>query len=105
MGSEHQTGSFTLEPLTDRRDFFGCRLLLRNQVVETKHHQRIGVLQDAFVYRKLESRLVNPLKYGDRMTGDLGDHSLERESVERWNNSSVPAIPWRKCFAFQSSVS
>ena len=43
--SEHQAGSFTLEPLPDRRDFVRSRLLLGNQVVETEDHQRVSVLR------------------------------------------------------------
>src|SRR3954454_2410618 len=79
MRTYHETGPFALQPTADGRDLLGRRLLLRNQVVETEHHQRVGILQDAFVYRKLVPRLVNPLKYRDRMAGDLGNYFLKGE--------------------------
>ena len=103
MRSDHQAGPFALQPLADTRDFLGRRLLLRNQVVETEHHQRVGVLQDAFVDRELVSCLVNPLKYRGRMAGDLGNDLLkgERGAVEQLQRAcnslqEVHPVPLRR---------
>ena len=72
---EQQAGSFALEPLADGRDFFWRGLLLGKEVVESKHHERVGICQNPFVDRQLESRLINALKNGHRMAGGLARRS------------------------------
>ena len=74
------------------------------QMVEAEHHQRVGVGQNPFVDGQLVSRLVDALEHGDRVAGGFAGNCWKL-SVERWNSSSVPAIPWRNCVALHSGVS
>ena len=68
----------------------GC--LFRGKMVQSEHHQRIGVGQNSFVDRQFVACLVDALEDGNRMAGDLAGN-FWKLSVERWNSSSVPAIP------------
>jgi hypothetical protein len=65
---QQQTRAFTLEPFADRGDLVRRRLLLRDEMVEAEHHQRVGVPENALVDRLLESSLVDALKHRDRMS-------------------------------------
>ena len=73
-------------------------------MVETEHHQRVGVGQDAFVDRELVAGLVDALEDRDRVPGGLPASSWNAR-VERWKSSSVPAMPCRKFAASYSGVS
>ena len=59
---EQQAGAFALEPLADGRDFLWRGFLLGKEVVESKHHERVGICEDPFVNRQLEARLVDALE-------------------------------------------
>ena len=77
MGRQQQAGAFSLEPLGDRRDLLGCGFLFGEQMVETEHHQRVGVGQHAFVDRKFVAGLVDALEDRDRVSGGLLGQLLE----------------------------
>ena len=89
---EQQAGAFALEPLADGRDFLWRGFLLGKEVVESKHHERVGIGEDPFVNRQLEARLVNALENGDRMAGGLAGHLLEakRGTVEKLQRTRNP---------------
>ena len=63
----------------------GAGILFGSQVVEAEHEQRIAVRENPLVNQLLETRLVNPLKHGDGITGRLAGDALEikRGAVEQ----------------------
>ena len=75
---QKQTGAFSFQPFGDRGDLFGCGFLFAEQMVETEHHEGVGVGQDAFVDRELVSGLVDALEDGHRVPGGLLGQVLER---------------------------
>src|SRR5262249_21839875 len=79
MRREQQAGPFPFQPFPDGANLIWCSGLLGYQMVETKHHQRIRVGQNPFVYRQLVSGLVDALEYSNRMTGGLACQLLEGE--------------------------
>ena len=87
-----------LSHLPDRGDFVRRRLLLGHEMVETEHHQRVGVREDALVDRLLEPGLVDALKHGHRMPGHLADGLLESEgrSVEQLERPGDPLQELRR---------
>ena len=95
---EQQAGAFALEPLADGRDFLGRGFLLGKQMVESEHHQRVGVGQNPLVDRQLETRLVNALEDGDRMAGGLAGNLLkaERGAVEKLQRAGDPLEKLRR---------
>ena len=62
-----------------RFDLLRGRLLLGDQMIEAEHHQRVRVVENARVDRKLLPRLVDALVDGDWMSGLLADQLLETE--------------------------
>ena len=64
-------------------------------MVETEHHQRVGVGQDSLVDRQLVAGLVDALEDGDRVPGGFSGELLECQGgpVEELH---VPAMPCRK---------
>ena len=89
---EQQAGAFALEPLADGRDFLWRGFLLGKKVVESEHHERVGICQDPFVNRQLVARLVNALENGDRMAGGFAGNLLEAErgAVEKLQRTRNP---------------
>ena len=79
MRGEQKTSAFALEPLADGRDFVACGFLLGREMVESEHHERVGIGQNAFVDRKLVSSLVNALEHSDRVAGGFAGNLLEAE--------------------------
>src|ERR1700746_2275160 len=79
VGRQQQAGAFSLQPFADRGNFLRIRLLLGENVVESEHHESIGVREYALIDRQLESGLVDTLEHGDRMAGRLAGNSLEAE--------------------------
>ena len=94
-GAEQQAGAFPLSHSRIAAISSGAASCSETQVVEAEHQQRVGVRQHPLVDRQPVARLVDALEHRDRMAGHLADHLLEA-SVERWNSSSVPAMPCRK---------
>ena len=43
---KQQAGAFAFEPLVDGRDFLWRGFLLGKEVVESEHHERVGVRQN-----------------------------------------------------------
>ena len=60
-----------------RFDFLGGRFLLGDQMIEAEHHQRVGIVENAGVDRKLLTRLIDALVHGDWMSRLLADQLLE----------------------------
>jgi hypothetical protein len=77
---EQQAGAFALKPLADGCNFFRRHLLLGKEVIQAKHHERVGICEDSFVNRQLEAGLVDALKHCHRMAGGLAGNLLEAES-------------------------
>ena len=75
--TENQAGAFAREPRADRLDFLGGRFLLGDQMIETEHHQRVGVVENAGVDRQLLTRLIDALVHRHRLPGQLADQLLE----------------------------
>ena len=75
--AENQARALALEPLAHRFDFLRGRLLLGDQMIEAEHHQRVGVVENARVDRKLLPRLVDALVDGDWMSRQLANQLLE----------------------------
>src|SRR5215211_3808888 len=78
MRSEYQTGSFALEESPHRFDLFSRCRLISDVMIQTENQKRIGIVEHSFVERKLEARLINPLKHRNRITGDFTDKFLKR---------------------------
>ena len=102
--SKDETGSFTAEKLPDRLDLFGRGLLFGEQVIQAEDHQCVGVAEDALVQRQSLAGLIDPLKDRDRRSGARPTTSWNL-TMDRWNSSSVPAIPCRNIFCENSAVS
>src|SRR5262245_45650524 len=76
--TENETGSFASEKLSNRLNFLQRRPLIRDHVVQPKHHDGICVCQDSLIERKLEPGLVDPLKHRDGMSGGFPNKLLKR---------------------------
>ena len=89
---EQQACAFALEPLLDGRDFLRRGFLLGKEVVESKHHERVGICENPFVNWQLETRLVNALENGNSMAGGLAGNTLEveRGTVEKLQRTRNP---------------
>ena len=79
VGRQKQTGALSFEPLGDRRDLFGGGFLFAEQMVETEHHERVGVGQHPFVDRELVTGLVDALEDRHWVPGGLLGQFLERQ--------------------------
>ena len=79
MRREQETGAVPLQPFADRGDLLRRRLLFGENMVESEHHQRVGVSENALVDRQLIAGLVNALENGDRMARCLAGDLLETE--------------------------
>src|ERR1700758_4845913 len=77
MWAKDYACSLSSEELLDRLDFFWGGFLLRDHMVETKHHQSVGVGEYPFVERQSLTRLVNPLVNSDGMPCRLAHECLE----------------------------
>ena len=53
------------------------RFLLGDQMIEAEHHQRVGIVENARVDRKLLPGLVHALVHGDWLSRLLADELLE----------------------------
>src|SRR5258708_20858379 len=92
MWAEDHARSLSGEELPDGLDFFRGGFLLSDHMVETKHHQRVGVGEHPFVERQLLACLVNPLIHSDGMPCRLVHERLKPngrkiEQFERTGNS------------------
>src|ERR1700739_2747063 len=79
MGRKQKTGAGPLQPLADRGNLLRRRLLLGKNMVESKHHQRVGVGKNAFIDRQFVSGLVDALEDADRMARRFAGDFLETE--------------------------
>ncbi len=79
MGRKQETGAVPLQPFADRGNLLRRRLLFGENMVESEHHQRVGVGQNTFIDRQLESGLVDALEDGDRMASRFASDLLETE--------------------------
>jgi hypothetical protein len=77
--TENQARAVAFQPRTQRLDLRRSRILLRHQVVEAKHHQRVRIVEDTRVDRQLLTRLIDALVHGHRLPGQLADQLLETE--------------------------
>ena len=70
-------------------DLLRCGFLLRQDVVESEHHQGVGVGKDPFVDRKSVAGLVDALKHGDGVAGRFTRQLLKRQrrAVEKLQGS------------------
>ena len=59
------------KPAANGFDLFRRRLLFGEKVVESEHHQSVGVGQDPFIDRQSITRLIDALEHGDGMAGDV----------------------------------
>ena len=97
VGRQQQAGALPFEPLGDRGDLLGGGFLFGEQMVETEHHQRVGVGQDSFVDRELVAGLVDALEDGDGVPGGLSRPAPGRPGR---TGGTVPAC--RRCPAGSS---
>ena len=74
------------------RDFFRCGHLLRRQVVEAEHHERVGVGQNPLVDGQRVASLVNALEDGDWVAGSFAGNLLkaERGAMEQLQRAGDP---------------
>ena len=72
--------SWRRDEFSDRFNFGWARLLLRDHVIQTKDHHRIGVAEDLVVQWQALTRLVNPLVNYDGMSRRLPDDVLKPHS-------------------------
>ena len=86
---QKQAGALAFEPLGDRGDLFGGGFFFAQQMVETEHHERVGVGQHPFVDRELVTGLVDALEHRDRVAGGLLGQFLERQcgSMEQFQGA------------------
>ena len=75
--TENQARAFACEPRAYRFDFLRGRFLLGDQMIEAEHHQRVGIVENAGVDRKLLTRLIDALVHGHWMPGQLANQLLE----------------------------
>ena len=80
--SEDQAGAFAGEKSLDRLDLRPAGVLLRRQMIESEHHQRVGIVQDALVDRRRLPCLVHALVDRDGMSRGLRDDLLEADEGE-----------------------
>ena len=94
VGPQDQAGSFAAEKPLDRLDFLRSGLLLRDQVVETEHQQRVRVREDPLVERQPVPALVHPLEHRHGVSGRLADEFLERHErlKEQLQRSGDPLL-------------
>src|SRR5215469_17269575 len=81
MRTEDQARALTTEESPQGFDFVAGCLLAGDQMIEAEHHERVGVVEDAFVDQQLLPRLIDALINRDRLSGNLPDNALE--SYER----------------------
>jgi hypothetical protein len=94
VGAEDETGSFAPEELPNRLDFLQHRILIRDHVVQPKHHHGIGVCQDTLVERQLESSLIDSLKHRDGVPRGFQNKLLKRRPgpEEQFQRSGNPLL-------------
>src|SRR6266446_4684193 len=90
--TEDETRSFASQKLPNCLDFLRRRILIRDHVVQPKHHDGIGVCQYPLIEQKLEPGLIDPLKHWDHLACDLSNKLLKRrprpeEQFQRSGNS------------------
>src|SRR2546427_7831456 len=92
--AEDETSSFASEKLPNRLDFLRRGILIRDHVVQPKHHDGIGVGQYTLVEQQLEPGLVDPLKRRDNMPRGLPDKLLKRRPrpEEQFQRSCNPLL-------------
>ncbi len=61
----------------NRFDFLGGRFLFGDQMVETEHHQGVGIVENAGVDRQFLTRLIDALVHRHGLPGQLADQLLE----------------------------
>ena len=76
---KQETGAVPLQPFTDRGDLLRRRLLFGDNMIESEHHQGVGVGENAFIDRQLVAGLVDALEDRDRMAGRFAGDLLETE--------------------------
>ena len=74
---QQQAGSLALHPFADGRDLLGSGLLLGEKMVESEHHQRVGVGEDALVDGLLIPGLIDALETPRRDGRSTRPRSLE----------------------------
>ncbi len=79
---EDQAGPFPGEKSLDRLDLRPAGLLLVHEVVESEHHERVGIVEDALVERRRLTCLIHALVDRDGMSSNLLDHLLEPDEGE-----------------------
>src|SRR5262245_47036020 len=89
--TENETSSFASEKLPNCLDFLVRRILIRDHVVQPKHHDSICISKYPLVELKLETGLVDPLKDRDDMPCSLANKLLKRrpgpeEQLQRSRN-------------------
>src|SRR5438067_10087815 len=92
MWAKNQTRAFAGQELFDSLNFLLSGFLFGDHVVETKHHQRVGVGEHPFVERQSLARLVDSLVNSDGLPRSLADERLEPygrqvEQLKRAGNS------------------
>src|SRR6185369_868626 len=78
MWTKNQTSSFAFKKVSDGLDLISGRFLLRDVVVQTKHQQRVGVCEYAFIEWKFEAGLNDALKEWNCVTRCFAYELLER---------------------------
>src|SRR5262249_3951407 len=76
--TEDEASSFAPEKLPNCIDFLRRCFLIRDHVVQSKHHDGVCVCKYPFVQRKLEPGLIDPLKNRDNMSCSLPNKLLKR---------------------------
>src|SRR5215204_2744550 len=71
MRRNEKTCAFALQPSVYRFDLAGIHLEIAKQMIQSKNQQCVCVVEYPFIDRLVISRLVDTLKYGDGMTGQL----------------------------------
>ena len=77
MRPYQQASSLPRQKFSNRFNFFCACLLLRDHVIQTENHHRIGVAKDRLVYWQALTCLINPLVNHDRLSGGLTDNVLK----------------------------
>ncbi len=80
MRGDEKTCAFALQPSVYRFDLAGFRLEVAKQMIQSKDQQRVGVIKYPFIDRLVISRLIDPLKYSNRMTCQFAGDLLKTES-------------------------
>ena len=102
MRCQQQACAFAPKPGADRFDLRLRCLLVRRQVIEPEHHQRVRVGENPLVDRQRITRLIHALEHGHRMAGHLARRLLKAqrramEQLQRAGDSlqEVGAAPLR----------